>query len=810
MLMEHKVTRVVPSVDSLSDTTTRMPKSVDPVHFHPLTARFVGNPKLEKLYLEKAVKEWSPRSFKIVLAFLLLYFIFVAPNLTNLTSSDASIRQQSQEYFLYVVPSMLPIPFLLWIARLERFQKYYHKIYAMIILCWTCSIIGGGMHSMLREWSVYIQDDMSTLLQAAQVFNLTATYTLSTQSGVWPYKTMEGTGKDILFQFMGDILLPAATMNINLLRMILISVFVPLLRIDTPHAATVSLISSMSYAVLTLVIYPHTSNQYFITNEILVCCFPLLFSIVLFLQNRDMERMYRQEFLHMHEIEEEAEFAYKQREAIAEENKNLKNELKLAKQHEATITKPLAGTIDLESPIHKIISDLKSLQDELKFTDTHSAKMTAIVTALSKLDTNLFTPDIIAQMRSSNGVDVDTKNWAISVLGKKEYNPMNRIPPLNNDARSKSSNHVLVSDQGAILLPHMPLIELTTIQKIQARIATDGWNLDVLGLDCKGHPVLFVGIAVFEYHRFYDHVKVDPIALKNFLLSIDEGYLRNPYHNAFHAADVINSVNYLISSLNNGYIRNLLTEHEFFAALIAAAVHDFRHPGRSNNFIIKARDRLALQYSDKSVLENMHLAESFMLAQENPNCDIWAHMKDKNYREMRKAIIEMVLSTDLSMHLQLVGSLKALILSDEKHDIANDPLIIMKAKMRIVVVKCADIGHSAKTVRLHGLWSSMIIEEFFIQGDAERDAATDISPFMDRWAENSAKNQIGFFEFIVLPFFDTVSKVVFPDAFRPIQQATKRNYALWKEASRRNLTTIQSIRDSLFSDDNIQIAELTN
>ena len=255
MLLDHKPTRIVPSVDSISDTGTRMSKPTEPVHFHPITARFVNHPKLEKLYLEKAVKEWSPRSFKIVLAFLLLYFIFVAPNLTNLTSSDPSIREQSQEYFLYVVPSMVPVPFLLWLVRLERFQPYYHKIYSTIVLCWTCSIIGGGMHSLLREWSVYIQDDMSTLLQAAHVFNLTATYTLSSQAGVWPYETMQGTGKDILFQFMGDILLPAATMNINLLRMILVSVFVPLLRIDTPHAATVRLSFCMLFFDIELCVF---------------------------------------------------------------------------------------------------------------------------------------------------------------------------------------------------------------------------------------------------------------------------------------------------------------------------------------------------------------------------------------------------------------------------------------------------------------------------------------------------------------------------------------------------------------------------
>ena len=186
-------------------------------------------------------------------------------------------------------------------------------------------------------------------------------------------------------------------------------------------------------------------------------------------------------------------------------------------------------TIDLESPVHKIISDLKSLQDEMKLNDSHGFKLSSIISALSKLDANLFTPDINAQMGSSNGVDVDTKNWAISVLGKKEYNPLGRKQPLGPDGRSKSSGHVLTSEHGAVFLSHMPQIETMSLQKIQARIAKDGWNLDVLGLDCHGHPVLYVGLAVFELHHLYDQVKVDPVALQNFLLSIDEGYLRNPY-----------------------------------------------------------------------------------------------------------------------------------------------------------------------------------------------------------------------------------------------------------------------------------------
>ncbi|KAF0692375.1 Aste57867_16552 [Aphanomyces stellatus] len=801
-----RFTRISPSMVSLADTV-RFKANGDPViRYHPLTARFVGQPKLEQLYMEKAAREWSPRSFRIVCVFLLLYFMIISPNLYNLISPDQDVRDKSYTYFLYVFPAMIPIPILLWCSRLKRFKPHFHYIYAVIVTLWTFSIIGGGMYSMLHEWSLYIQNDVTALLNATSFLNSSDVYTMYHDDAIWPYPTYTGTGKDILFAYMGQVLLPAATMNINLLRMVLISIFIPLLRIGSLQSAMVGLVTTLAYNAIVLLVYPSTSNKYFNTNKVLVFCFPLLFALIMLLQNRDMERMLRVEFLQMYEKEQEAETAKKQREAFAEENKNLKKELQKQQDY-------LQNPIDLESPVHKIISDLKALQDESNFTDAQNFRMAAIVSALSRLDTNLFTPDISSQMaNTSSEVDKDTKNWAISVLGKKEYNPTSRLSNVaangalsgggsggsaSQDYRSKSSGHVLGEREIFLPLDRMPSIEESVLASIAAAVDRDGWNSDVFSFETGGRPLFVIGTALFAKHNFFDEVKVDPIAMKNFLLCIDEGYLRNPYHNVFHAADVMNSVNYLISNLQGGHIRTILTVNEFFAALVAAAIHDYKHPGKSNNFMIKARHRLAMQYHDKSVLENMHLAESFLLTQDSPNCDIWARMKDKTYREMRKAIIEMVLATDLSMHLQLVGSLKSMIISDEKHDIANDPMVLMR-----VVVKCADIGHSAKSVKLHGLWSSLIVEEFFLQGDAERDNNTEVSPFMDRWAENSAKNQIGFFEFIVLPFFDTVSQVVFQDNFRPIHMATKRNYGLWKEAANRNMTSISAIRDDLFFDDN--------
>lgn len=55
----------------------------------------------------------------------------------------------------------------------------------------------------------------------------------------------------------------------------------------------------------------------------------------------------------------------------------------------------------------------------------------------------------------------------------------------------------------------------------------------------------------------------------------------------------------------------MFSKLEVLAALVAAAVHDVDHPGRTNQFLIETSNHLALLYNDNSVLENHHLAVAF-------------------------------------------------------------------------------------------------------------------------------------------------------------------------------------------------------
>lgn len=248
---------------------------------------------------------------------------------------------------------------------------------------------------------------------------------------------------------------------------------------------------------------------------------------------------------------------------------------------------------------------------------------------------------------------------------------------------------------------------------------------------------------------------------------------------------------YLISVMDNGYLQDLLTFQEVFAAIVAAAIHDFRHPGKNNNFMIKSGSDLAIEFSDSSVLERMHLAEAFFLTKD-PLFNIFVGFSPGQYSEVRKAIVEMVLSTDLTVHLQLVGSLKTALISQEDAEVEHSPMLLMK-----IVIKCADVGHSSKALRLHARWSDLIIEEFFLQGDDEHTLGMDISPFMNRNSENSARNQVGFFEFIVLPFFEVVAEAVFRPEFKTILDQAHQNYKLWKKADSMQINSIKDILDQV-------------
>lgn len=80
------------------------------------------------------------------------------------------------------------------------------------------------------------------------------------------------------------------------------------------------------------------------------------------------------------------------------------------------------------------------------------------------------------------------------------------------------------------------------------------------------------------------------------------------------------------------------------------------------------------------------------------------------------------------------------------------------------LVHCADLSNPTKPLTLYKRWVALLMEEFFLQGDKERESGMDISPMCDRHNATIEKSQVGFIDYIVHPLWETWADLVHPDA----------------------------------------------
>uniref|UniRef100_H2Y9W0 Phosphodiesterase n=1 Tax=Ciona savignyi TaxID=51511 RepID=H2Y9W0_CIOSA len=231
----------------------------------------------------------------------------------------------------------------------------------------------------------------------------------------------------------------------------------------------------------------------------------------------------------------------------------------------------------------------------------------------------------------------------------------------------------------------------------------------------------------------------------------------------FKIADISN--NRPLTSVMYTICKSVFTDLEILSALIASAMHDVDHPGLSNQYHCSNSTELAIMYNDASVLENHHLAVGFKLMQQN-HCDMFEHFTQKQWQSLRKMSIDMVLATDMSKHMQLLANLKTMV--ETKKVAASGVLMLDNYTDRIQVlqnmVHCADLSNSAKPIELYKKWVSVIIDEYWMQGDVERQAGLEISPMCDRHNTSIERSQVMFIDFVVHPLLETWADLVNPYA----------------------------------------------
>ncbi|KAF3829963.1 hypothetical protein GH733_001388 [Mirounga leonina] len=252
--------------------------------------------------------------------------------------------------------------------------------------------------------------------------------------------------------------------------------------------------------------------------------------------------------------------------------------------------------------------------------------------------------------------------------------------------------------------------------------------------DRKLHKVMY---TLFQDTGLLEIFKIPTLQFMNYFRALENGYRDIPYHNRIHATDVLHAVWYLttrpvpgLQQIHNdhaagnetdsggrmnpgqlayissrscsipdesyGCLSSNIPALELMALYVAAAMHDYDHPGRTNAFLVATNAPQAVLYNDRSVLENHHAASAWNLYLSRPEYNFLLNLDHVEFKRFRFLVIEAILATDLKKHFDFLA-------------------------------------------------------EFNAKGDEEANLGLPISPFMDRSSPQLAKLQESFITHIVGP-----------------------------------------------------------
>lgn len=331
------------------------------------------------------------------------------------------------------------------------------------------------------------------------------------------------------------------------------------------------------------------------------------------------------------------------------------------------------------------------------------------------------------------------------------------------------------------------------IEKLESVLSQLGknWCFDIWFVhNATGQSVSIAGKYLFEKWELNDFLRQEPSVSGEFFERLESGYLKNPYHNACHAADVLHTSLFFISQSS---LSKSLTQLDIVSCIIAALGHDIGHPAVTNRFLVNNRDEIAVRYNDSSVLENLHTAKTFSLIL-TPGLDIFSKLTLEDYLKSRKMIIEMILETDMSRHFEILGKFRTRVMT-----LSNMDLAAFEDKCQIVAMglKCADIGHSSKDYELHEKWSFLVCEEFFRQGDLEKQRNQPVSMYCDRENTDISKSQAGFIKNICLPLYEVWCFYLQSETINKfVLEQLRNNLGFWDSRKKRRSTVKEDDRPS--------------
>eukprot|EP00659_Diplonema_papillatum_P019346 gene19346-29793_t len=311
---------------------------------------------------------------------------------------------------------------------------------------------------------------------------------------------------------------------------------------------------------------------------------------------------------------------------------------------------------------------------------------------------------------------------------------------------------------------------------------TPAFNIHALHAAAPDKVVLLL-VELFRALGSIDDLSIDEGTLLRFLAVVRLNYRQVHYHNFFHAADVCHTI---FCYLQFNGLKARFTPVESFALMVTSLVHDVDHMGLNNSFHFKTETPMGIlsnSTGSSSILEVHHCNTAIDILG-NTACDVFSSLSDPDKKQAYKIMINGILATDMARHVELHAAFNKITdLTEYSSDEAKGVAMQM-------LLKSADISNITKPFDISKCWAVAVTEEFYCQGDKERELGEAVSPMYDREQEVAlAKGQIDFIKNVGVAHFSSVVRL-FPE-MTPWLTSMNDNLERW-ERQLREATAISS------------------
>jgi len=469
-------------------------------------------------------------------------------------------------------------------------------------------------------------------------------------------------------------------------------------------------------------------------------------------------------------------------------------------------------------------SDINKLKTPQKFTkkkinssvinisrninSKNKTKSTLINTNSNRDITNFLTNSTLVNSNSNHTINNITNS------ARNRHNRINGIYKINSDNIEKFNNSELGKIRDSvqmnnekISLPYNSSFNAISLINLQGKLNKANFDRKL---------IMEKEFNIFEFEKIVGHKNVLPIMgrtmlesfglideeimpvekLDPFLISVTEQYLTSTlYHNSLHGADVTATICLFFNNSNAEEVCHAQVI-DLLSIIIAALGHDVGHPGLTNAFQINSSSEMAITYNDNSCLENFHLTKLFKTLRKDEH-NIFEKLSIQDYKKIRKRMISEILATDMAIHGKVLNNIRSkipdeLLNETEKNkktgiqkfelitDINNEETTNEeKQALFDYFIHSADLGHNTKIFDISLRWVELLSEEFWLQGDKERQINLSISFLCDRDTTNVPKSQVGFIGGFIIPSYNFLV-IMFPTLSYTIENA-KTNLNKWQK-----------------------------